>query len=245
MSNELYIIGDQSRMVVKNLILQLVRTDCRINVLPPLIGEIDKLPDAPIQLLVLLSDDIEFLVVRKIAVLQKQFNYTLCFIGRISNLSIEDNNFFNKIQAIKLESYTVDVEKLLKLMNQYSSNKKRILVVDDEPILLRSIKLWLDNEYDLILVNSGETALQFLETHIVDLVLLDYRMPMMDGPEVLAAIRNNIKLKNLPVIFLTANNDRQSVITAMQFKPDGYILKSKSPDEIKAAVVDFFKKQNT
>ena len=111
-------------------------------------------------------------------------------------------------------------------MNQYSNNKKRILVVDDEPILLRSIKLWLDNEYDLILVNSGETALQFLETHIVDLVLLDYRMPMMDGPEVLAAIRNNIKLKNLPVIFLTANNDRQSVITAMQFKPDGYFSKA-------------------
>lgn len=48
-------------------------------------------------------------------------------------------------------------------------------------------------------------------------------------------------LVHLPVIFLTANNDRQSVINAMQFKPDGYILKSKSLDEIKAAVVDFFK----
>lgn len=45
----------------------------------------------------------------------------------------------------------------------------------------------------------------------------------------------------LPVIFLTANNDRQSVINAMQFKPDGYILKRRYPDEIKTAVVDFFK----
>lgn len=241
MSKELYIIGDQSRMVVKNLILQLVKTDCRINVLPPLIAEIDKLPGTPIQLLVLLSDDIEFLVIKKIASFQKQYNYNICFIGRIANLSLEDNNFFKKIPSIKLESYTVDVEKLLKLMSQYNCNRKRILVVDDEPILLRSIKIWLDNEFDLILVNSGEAALQFLETHIVDLVLLDYKMPLMDGPEVLASIRNDERLSSLPVIFLTANNDRQSVITAMQYKPDGYILKSKSPEEIKTAVTDFFK----
>ena len=48
-------------------------------------------------------------------------------------------------------------------------------------------------------------------------------------------------LVHLPVIFLTSNNDRQCIINAMEFKPDGYILKSKYPDEIKAAVVDFFK----
>ena len=77
--------------------------------------------------------------------------------------------------------------------------------------------------------------------HPVDLVLLDYKMPTMDGPSVLEAIRNDKRLANLPVIFLTANNDRQSVINVMQLKPDGYILKSKSPDEIKEAVIDFFK----
>jgi CheY-like chemotaxis protein len=127
------------------------------------------------------------------------------------------------------------------MMDKYNSNRKRILVVDDEPIILRSIKIWLDNDFDLFLVNSGEMALEFLESHFVDLVLLDYKMPTMDGPRVLEAIRANDKLRNLPVIFLTANNDRQSVITAMQYKPDGYILKNKTPDEIKAAVEDFFK----
>ncbi len=241
MTNELYIIGDQSRMVVKNLILQLIKTDCRVNVYPPEIDEIDKLPGSSIQLLVLLSDNIEFIVIKKIASLQAQYNYNLCFIGHIPNLSIEDDKFFKQIPSIKLESYTVNVEKLLELMDKYDCNRKRILVVDDEPIILRSIKIWLDNEFDLFLVNSGEMALQFLDQHLVDLVLLDYKMPTMDGPRVLEAIRANDKLRDLPVIFLTANNDRQSVITAMQYKPDGYILKSKSPDEIKAAVVDFFK----
>ena len=84
-------------------------------------------------------------------------------------------------------------------------------------------------------------AIEFLDMHPVDLVLLDYKMPTMDGPKVLEAIRNDERLSNLPVIFLTSSNDRQSVINAMQYGPDGYILKSKSPAEIKEAVVDFFK----
>ena len=91
------------------------------------------------------------------------------------------------------------------------------------------------------LLRSHRAALEFLESHFVDLVLLDYKMPTMDGPSVLEAIRSNEKLKDTPVIFLTASNDRQSVITAMQYKPDGYILKSETPEEIKTAVVDFFK----
>ena len=126
-------------------------------------------------------------------------------------------------------------------MEKNDNRRKHILVVDDEPIILRSIKVWLGDDFDLTLVNSGETALEYLDMHPVDLVLLDYKMPTMDGPKVLEAIRSDERLSTLPVIFLTANNDRQSVITAMQYKPEGYILKSKSPDEIKAAVVDFFK----
>ena len=243
MINELYIIGDQSRMVVKNLILQLVRTDCRINVYPPFVDEVDKLPQTSINLLVLLSDNIEFLLVQKIADYQSRYNYNICFIGRIPNLSIEDDNFFKKIPSIKLESYTVDVLKLLEIMEKLDNTKKRILVVDDEPIILRSIKIWLGDEYELYLVNSGEMALQLLDMHPIDLVLLDYKMPTMDGPKVLEAIRKDDRLKNLPVIFLTANNDRQSVINAMQLKPDGYLLKSKTPEEIKQFVSDFFKKR--
>ena len=191
--------------------------------------------------MVLLSDNIDFMVIRKIVVYQKKYDYQLCFIGRISKLAIEDDMFFKRIPSIKLESYTINIDELLELMERNDTKRKHILVVDDEPIILRSIKLWLGDDFDLSLVNSGETAIEFLDMHPVDLVLLDYKMPTMDGPSVLEAIRNDDRISNLPVIFLTANNDRQSVINAMQFKPDGYILKSKSPDEIKEAVIDFFK----
>ena len=241
MIDELYIVGQESRLVVKNIINQFKATDCKIQVYAPTNADVDRLPPTSIQLLILLSDDIDFMVIKKIVGYQKKYGYHLCFIGRIANLSLEDNKFFKQIPSIKMESYTQDINKILELMERNDGSKKHILVVDDEPIILRSIKLWLGDDFNLSLVNSGEMALMFLDMHPVDLVLLDYKMPTMDGPKVLEAIRNDERLKDLPVIFLTANNDRQSVMTAMQYKPEGYILKSKSPDEIKAAVVDFFK----
>ena len=241
MINELYIVGDQSRLVVKNIINQFKETDCSIKVFAPTNEDVDNLPNYSIHLLVLLSDNIDFMVIRKIVVYQKKYDYQLCFIGRIAKLAIEDDMFFKRIPSIKLESYTINTDELLELMEKNDTKRKHILVVDDEPIILRSIKLWLGDDFDLSLVNSGETAIEFLDMHPIDLVLLDYKMPTMDGPSVLEAIRNDKRLANLPVIFLTANNDRQSVINVMQLKPDGYILKSKSPDEIKEAVIDFFK----
>ena len=241
MIDELYIVGDQSRLVVKNIVYQFKETGYDIKVFAPDNDEIEKLPNFSVHLLVLLSDNIDFKVIEKIAEYQKRYEYNLCFIGRIPNLSLDDDKFFKQIPSIKLESYTVNTDKLLELMERSVNKKKHILVVDDEPIILRSIKVWLGKDFHLSLVSSGEMAIEFLDMHPVDLVLLDYKMPTMDGPKVLEAIRKDERLSNLPVFFLTANNDRQSVINAMQFKPDGYILKSKSPEEIKAAVVDFFK----
>ncbi len=243
MINDLYIIGDQSRLVVKNIINQFKETDCNIKTFSPTMTEVNKLPNYSIQLLIILSDNIDFTIIRRVVIFQRNYDYHLCFIGRLANLSLEDNNFFKHIPSIKLDSFSLEPYKLLDLMEKNNNTRKHILVVDDEPIILRSIKIWLGNNFELSLVNSGEMALEFLDMHPVDLVLLDYKMPTMDGPKVLEAIRNDDRISDLPVIFLTSNNDRQSVMNAMQFKPDGYILKTKSPDEIKDAVVDFFKKR--
>ncbi len=241
MNKELYIVGDQSRLVVKNIINQFKETGYELNIYAPEDEEIDRLPNFSIHLIILVSDDVEFNIIKKIVTYQKKYDYHLCFIGSMTKLSLEDDKFYKLIPSIKINSYTIKPEEILELMEKNENSRKHILVVDDEPIILRSIKLWLGNDFDLSLVNSGEMALEFLDMHPADLVLLDYKMPTMDGPKVLEAIRKDDRLKNLPVIFLTANNDRQSVINIMPLKPDGYILKSKSPDEIKEAVVDFFK----
>ena len=241
MINDLYIVGDMSRLVVKKIVSQFEETGCNIKVFAPTDEDINNLPNFSAHILIVLSDNIDFTIIRQIVIYQRKYEYQLCFIGVMTKLSLEDDKFFKRIPSIKLESYTVDTDKLLELLEKNDNRKKHILVVDDEPIILRSIKVWLGDDFHLSLVSSGEMALEFLDMHPIDLVLLDYKMPTMDGPKVLEAIRNDEILSDLPVIFLTANNDKKSVITAMQYKPDGYILKTKSPEEIKSAVVDFFK----
>ncbi len=241
MFNELYLIGDQSRLLVKNIIKEFQDIGCKINNIAPTDADLDKLPAKPIQLVVLLTDDFTFSLIKKIGTFQRIHNYHICFIGQPAKLSMAESKYFNQLPSIKVKSLNFNIGELLELMEKNESTRKHILVVDDEPIILRSIKTWLGDTFDLSLVNSGETALQFLDMHPVDLVLLDYKMPIMDGPQVLATIRKDERLKNLPVIFLTANNDRQSVMNAMLYKPDGYLLKNKSPEEIKQCVTDFFK----
>ena len=123
---------------------------------------------------------------------------------------------------------------------------KWIIVVDDDTANLKMAGHILSkNNMRVTALKSGSSFLEYVnENGMPDLVLLDIKMPVMDGFETLGKLRQLEQKKGLmktPVIFLTANNDRQSVITAMQYKPDGYILKSKTPDEIKAAVEDFFK----
>lgn len=66
--------------------------------------------------------------------------------------------------------------------------KKKILVVDDSGAMLRNVKGWLEDKYQVILANSGAMAIKYLTLDRPDLVLLDYEMPIIDGKQVLQMI---------------------------------------------------------
>lgn len=165
----------------------------------------------------------------------------LYFIGNPQEIFPDKSAFLEKVPGVHFSGFPIDYQTLSDAVEYNEREKKRVLIVDDEPIMLRSVKMWLGEDFEVSLVNSGETALDFLTTHPVDLVLLDYRMPGMTGPDVLKALREDEQNKNLPIIFLTSKNDKESIVKVMSLKPDGYILKSKSPEEIKATVVNFVK----
>lgn len=124
-----------------------------------------------------------------------------------------------------------------------TDGRKNILVVDDDPVFLRSVKTWLSKKYQVTMVSSGMNAITYLGGHTPDLILLDYEMPVTDGPQVLKMIRSENTTKNTPVIFLTGKNDRQSVMNVLDLKPDGYLLKTMTSDEVLQAVDDFFHKK--
>lgn len=86
---------------------------------------------------------------------------------------------------------------------------KSILVVDDDKINLATARRVLSEQYKVIPVTGGAQALMYLESGICDMILLDINMPEMDGFEVFERIREIEHCKNIPVIFLTADNDAE------------------------------------
>ena len=118
--------------------------------------------------------------------------------------------------------------------------KKKILVVDDSGAMLRSVKGWLEDKYQVILANSGAMAIKYLSINRPDLVLLDYEMPVVDGSQVLEMMRTEKEFSDIPVIFLTSKNDKASIMKVMALKPEGYILKNTPPEQIKKEIDDFF-----
>ena len=123
--------------------------------------------------------------------------------------------------------------------------KKKILIIDDDGAMLRMMKTWFSVKYRVYMASSGKIALSFLAQNKVDLVLLDYEMPVMSGPDVLKDMRNNSKLKDIPVIFLTAKDDKESVMKVVGLKPEKYLLKSMPKEKLIGAIDDFFLSKST
>ena len=79
-----------------------------------------------------------------------------------------------------------------------------------------------------------------MEKNQPDLILLDYDMPITPGPQVMEMIRSEHSAAEIPIIFLTGKSDKESVMTVMALKPQGYLLKTMSKEEIVEAVDHFF-----
>lgn len=84
---------------------------------------------------------------------------------------------------------------------------KTILVVDDNKVNLAMAGKVLSDKYNVISVTEGQQALTYLENESCDIILLDIKMPEMDGYEVLQRIRKMEQCQSIPVIFLTADSD--------------------------------------
>lgn len=144
-------------------------------------------------------------------------------------------------RPINVKDVVKEVDDYLRRSTDYL--KKKILVVDDSGAMLRNVKGWLEDKYQVILANSGALAIKYLAMNHPDLMLLDYEMPICDGKQVLEMIRAEEDFADIPVMFLTGKNDRESVLNVAGLKPEGYLLKSMEPAKIVQAIDDFFEKK--
>lgn len=104
-------------------------------------------------------------------------------------------------------------------------NKKEIVAVDDSSIVLKMLTKVLGVKYDMHVFNGGKRALQYLKERTPDLIILDIDMPEINGYEMLKMIKEKDHLKEVPVIFLTSNSDKNHVVKAVAGGAKDYVVK--------------------
>ena len=108
--------------------------------------------------------------------------------------------------------------------------KKIILIVDDDRLTLATAQKLLDGEYKVVAVNSAKQAYKYLERHTPDLILLDINMPEIGGFEVMETLQKDVRLKKIPVIFLTADRSAETEIECFRVGANDYISKPFEPN---------------
>lgn len=120
--------------------------------------------------------------------------------------------------------------------------KKTVLIVDDDITYMRTVYEWLKEKYHVGMAANGVQAISYLARNNADLVLLDYEMPIANGPQVLEMLRSDSQTGHIPVMFLTGHGDRESVMSVVGLKPADYLLKTIDKPTLLKKLDDFFKK---
>lgn len=116
------------------------------------------------------------------------------------------------------------------------ADKQTLLLVDDEPTNLRVLRTILQDDYRLLFTKNGEEALQLMQQHLPDLILLDVMMPGMTGYDVCARLKASPATQRLPVIFVTALKDEIDETKGFAVGAVDYITKPVSPAVVRARV---------
>lgn len=110
---------------------------------------------------------------------------------------------------------------------------KRIVVVDDDSMNLRMAEFILQKDgYEVCKLESGAACLDYLEKDIPDMILLDVQMPIMDGFATLEAIRAKEENANIPIAFLTASADENTVEKAKMLGVENCVKKPFLPQDL-------------
>lgn len=190
--------------------------------------------------------DIMMPVLNGVQVLNKLYEYTdLRQIPVILVSGIADKNIIMECFKLGVVGYLVkpiDKESLLvkvvEVINKTSvvHMRKTVMVIDDELESLKVVKTYLEEEYNVITMKSGKHAIGYLAKSNVDVILLDYNMPLFDGETTIKMLRSLEATKHIPVIFLTGSADSAVIARCMEYKPEGYLAKPVSKNSLLATV---------
>ncbi|MFI0491115.1 response regulator [Flavobacterium sp.] len=114
--------------------------------------------------------------------------------------------------------------------------KKKILVVDDEKSIRLLLENFLSQDYDVVSINNGQEALDWLEENLPDLIICDIQMTEMDGYEFLTKVRQRGFIKHTPFIMLSGRSESKERIKCYRLGAQDYLTKPFNPEELEELV---------
>jgi diguanylate cyclase (GGDEF)-like protein len=114
--------------------------------------------------------------------------------------------------------------------------KERILLIDDDPDIRDVLNLSLSEYYTTFEASNGKEGLEMVKTKNPDLIITDYNMPVMSGPEFCKQLRRDILLRHLPVIMLTGKSETKDMVTGIESGADDYLVKPFEPETLLARI---------
>ncbi|CAM3188991.1 response regulator [Rhodothermus bifroesti] len=118
-----------------------------------------------------------------------------------------------------------------------SASKPRILLVEDDPDIAALIQIRLQRDgYEVVVFANGREAAAWAQTNAAQLVILDVKLPGMDGFELLSFLRSQPAYKTVPIVLLTSLSQEHHVVRGFELGADDYVLKPFSPVELSARV---------
>ncbi|SDB18078.1 MULTISPECIES: PleD family two-component system response regulator [unclassified Butyrivibrio] len=249
MDKRVLLVGGKKSFMVTSIEKELKAEDFEVIRADADVTQIERMEDKPSVYLIYV-DDIDEMLELFVYLKDKSVedDISISVIGSSDELE----KIYSKISQDRIAAVferPVNVKELGSKMTAVVQNeevrlqKKKILVVDDDGTMLRTIKSWLSEKYQVFMVNSGMNAITFLAKNKVDLILLDYEMPVITGPKVLEMLRSESGTSDIPVMFLTVKNDKESVAQVISLKPEKYLLKTMPPADLIANIDEFFEKQ--
>ena len=114
--------------------------------------------------------------------------------------------------------------------------KEKIVVIDDDPDILDVLELTLNEHYTVFSAANGKEGLELVKAKAPDMVITDYMMPVMNGPEFCRNLRQDILLRHLPVIMLTGKGETRDMVTGIESGADDYLVKPFEPETLLARI---------
>ncbi len=114
--------------------------------------------------------------------------------------------------------------------------KEKILIIDDDPDILDVLDLTLSENYTVISAKNGKEGLDLVKAKSPDLIITDYNMPVMNGPEFCRNLRKDILLRHLPVIMLTGKGETKDMVVGIESGADDYLVKPFDPETLLARI---------